>query len=344
MVTSLLQFAPLLEPNGFCMEGYWIWCPSIIKGDDGFYHLFASRWPKWLPMHPGWMTHSEVVRAISKTPQGPYSFVEVVLPARGAEYWDGCATHNPTIRFHAGVFYLFYTGISYPFPAPTQNETFNIQDVRCVVARASKRVGVATSKSLSGNWARFNKPILAPEPSTFYSMMTSNPAPCIEFDGSVKMLFKARAYEGQDYGDMKIGIATAGCPEGPYSIVPNNVIFNSSEFNEIEDPFLWKENGEYHMIAKDMTGRLCGESGAGVYAQSTDFLSWRVGIPSLAYSRNIVRSEGRSDRLGHLERPFIFRDTDNVRYFCAATCDGPGGFHLATKSRITIFKIQEHNN
>ena len=59
--------------GGFQMEGYWVWCPSVVKGDDGLYHLFASRWPKRLPFHPGWLVASEVVHATAKTAEGPYS-------------------------------------------------------------------------------------------------------------------------------------------------------------------------------------------------------------------------------------------------------------------------------
>src|SRR5687768_17185985 len=75
--------------GGFRMPGYWVWCGSVIKGDDGRYHMFASRWPKDLTFHPGWMTNSEIVRAVAERPEGPYQFQQVVLPARGAEYWDG---------------------------------------------------------------------------------------------------------------------------------------------------------------------------------------------------------------------------------------------------------------
>src|SRR5262245_45244510 len=86
--------------GGFRMEGYWVWCGSVIKGDDGRYHMFASRWPKDITFHPGWMTNSEIVRAVADRPEGPYVFQQVVLPARGADYWDGRSTHNPSITRH----------------------------------------------------------------------------------------------------------------------------------------------------------------------------------------------------------------------------------------------------
>ena len=57
--------------------------------------MFASRWRKDIKFVPGWVTNSEVVRAWAERPEGPYVYQETVLPARGAEHWDGMMTTNP---------------------------------------------------------------------------------------------------------------------------------------------------------------------------------------------------------------------------------------------------------
>ncbi len=57
--------------GGFRMEGYWVWCGSVVKDEEGRFHMFASCWPTWLPMHPGWIVASEIVRAVADTPEGP---------------------------------------------------------------------------------------------------------------------------------------------------------------------------------------------------------------------------------------------------------------------------------
>lgn len=114
----LSQMLPAPIDGGFRQEGYWVWCGSVIRAEDGRYHMFASRWPKYLLFHPSWLSASEVVRAISDTSEGPYLFGEVVLPARGPQFWDGMATHNPHITKQGGIYVLYYTGSTYPFPAP----------------------------------------------------------------------------------------------------------------------------------------------------------------------------------------------------------------------------------
>ena len=40
------RILPAPKTPAFQMDGYWVWCGSAIKGEDGRYHLFASRWPK----------------------------------------------------------------------------------------------------------------------------------------------------------------------------------------------------------------------------------------------------------------------------------------------------------
>lgn len=76
---------------------YYTWGASPVKGDDGKYHLFYSRWKKEYGFL-AWVTHSEVAHAVADRPEGPYRFSDLTLPARGAEYWDGLNTHNPTIH------------------------------------------------------------------------------------------------------------------------------------------------------------------------------------------------------------------------------------------------------
>ena len=81
----------------FECEDWWVWGSSVIKGEDGKYHMFVSRFPKSLPFHPGWMVASEIVHATSDVPQGPYKLSDIALTERGAQYWDGRSAHNPRI-------------------------------------------------------------------------------------------------------------------------------------------------------------------------------------------------------------------------------------------------------
>jgi len=305
---------------GFRMAGYWIWCPSVIKGEDGLYHMFASRIPKAIPFHPGWMTDSEVVRAISRTPDGPYEFAETVLPRRGAEYWDGRSTHNPRIVRHGDLYVLFYTGITHPFDDVRPGEPFSVCDPRCTVSRSNKRIGVATAQSVHGPWTRYDAPVLPVKPGTFYSFLTSNAAPVLYADGSVYLMFKSRRYVGHCCSQMFIGVAKAKHYLGPYEVAPEP-IFDATKDNEIEDPFVWPDNGGYRMIAKDMSGAHCGEAHATLLASSPDGMHWDMREARMLYSPRVAWADGTVQELGNIDRPSLLIEDGRptTAFFAAST-------------------------
>ncbi len=316
------------------MEGYWVWGSSVIQSADGKYHIYASRFPKSLPFHPGWMVASEIVHGVSTVPEGPYEFSDVALPARGAQYWDGRSTHNPRILAYKDKYYLIYMGSTHPFEEP-EYEELTLESKWCIVGRSNKRIGLAVSDSPYGPWKRLDAPLLTTKPGTFYSLLTSNPSPLIQEDGSVMMLFKGRAYTGNDtYSDMALGVAYADNIEGPYTVLnENRPIFSVESQGEAEDPFLWKDKSGYHIIFKDHVARYTGERGGGVLAHSKDGIHWQIDKDPKAYSRTVEWEDGSTVLQGQLERPFILFDKKGKpTHLFFATMDGPGGFFNATKS------------
>lgn len=321
--------------GGFRMEGYWVWCGSVIKGEDNRYHMFASRWKKTQPMHPGWLFGSEIVRASSDTPEGPYTFEEVVLTSRGQQYWDGMCVHNPHITKQGDQYVLYYIGTTYPFPAPSDDDRVSVNDLRTDVARAGKRIGIATAPSVFGPWKRYNEPILKPRPDQFDNLYVSNPAPCTNPDGSITMVYKSCGVRpGPDYptghihGLMQFGVATAPNFSGPYTAQTESSIFSSDTL--MEDPFIWRNEEGLHMIAKDMQGNICGECYGGVYAHSSDGLTWTAERGRLAYSRHVLWDDGETRLMGNLDRPFILFEAGEPICLFFATSNGTDSFLDAT--------------
>jgi hypothetical protein len=324
---------PAPVDGGFRMDGYWVWGSSVIQDEDGLYHMFASRWPKRLPFHPGWMVASEVVHAVSKTPEGPYQFSDVTLPERGAQFWDGHSTHNPRITRYKDTYVLFYMGSTHPFDEITNPSQLTLDSYYTTVARSNKRIGIATSKSPYGPWERRDAPLLATKPNTFYSFLTSNPAPWINEDGSVLLIFKSRAYKESFpyHGDMSICVATAPSIDGPYTVF-DSPIFSREKFGEVEDPFVWKDHDGYHLLVKDQRGVITGRKHSGVIAHSRDGLHWVLDKNPLAYTKTITWSDGTIQEMGQLERAFGLIQNGKITHLFFATMDGPGGFNNATKS------------
>jgi len=295
----------------FSMDGYYVWCGSVIRAEDGRYHMFASRWKREHTFHPGWMTHSEVVRAVADTPMGPFQFQEVVLPARGPEYWDGCSTHNPSIIRWAGRYVLFYTGMTYPLDdSPQDRENLT------TVARASKRVGFAVADRITGPWTRFDAPVLPTKPGSFYSFLTSNPSPAAMPDGSLFLLFKSRRYIGSKHSSMFLGAARSESFDQPFRVITEDPLFGDDAANgEVEDPFLWiDDDGTFRLLAKDMRGAFGGSEGDGVELSSPDGLHW-------SYRRKAYSKSTGGTQWALRERPFLLWDPSGDCYLYTAVAD-----------------------
>ncbi len=341
-LSDLMLPAPV--GGGFEMEGYWVWCGSVIKGEDGRYHMFASRWPKKYPMHPGWLVASEIVRASCDTPGGTYKFEEVVLPARGPQYWDGRSTHCPQIKKVGDTYVLYYTGMTHPFEDP--DESLNTKSPSAVAARASKRTGIATAKSIFGPWERRDEPVLPTRPDKFDSFLTSNATPCINEDGSVVMIYKARSYikppyVGNMFGGMYFGAARAEKFDAEYKRLCDTPMFEGEDY-EFEDPFIWKDEDGYNMMAKDMRGNICGEEMGGIYASSADGINWNIKENFLFYSRKILWDDGEIREMGNMERPFILFEDGKPTHVFFATSDGKdgAGFTNCTKTWNMVIPLK----
>lgn len=315
--------------GGFRQEGYRVWGSSVVRGDDGRYHMFASRIPAAIKFHPGWMIASEIVRASSDTPEGPYDFEEVVLPPRGAEYWDGRSTHNPKIIKVGSKYVLFYMGSTHPFEdcTPENSELLTMQSGWCIVGRSNKRIGIAVSDSVEGPWKRFDEPALKTKPGTYYSFLTSNPAPAVGPDGRIHLIFKSRQYVGHKHSSMNIGLAVADSLDDPFTVVTDQPLFSKNQIGQIEDPFLWADSSGFHLLAKDQDGEITAERGAGILAHSKNCRDWTLDTAPKAYSRTVAWDDGTSETLGNLERVSgLFDEQGNLTTLFFAVWKGTDGF------------------
>lgn len=290
--------------GGFWQEGYRVWGSSVVQGDDGRYHMFVSRVPDYMRFHPGWMIASEIVRASSDTPEGPYKFKEVVLPSRGAEYWDGRSTHNPRLIKVGNKYVLFYMGSTHPFEdiTPDNAELLTPDCAWCTVGRSNKRIGIAVSDSVEGPWKRFDEPVLKTKPGTYYSFLTSNPAPTVGPDGRIYMIFKSRQYVGHKHSSMNLGLAVADSLDTPFRVVTDSPLFSTNNIGQVEDPFLWADQSGFHILAKDHGGTITSEAGVGILAHSDDCLNWTLDPAPKAYSRTITWDDGTTETFGNMER------------------------------------------
>lgn len=322
------RILPAPADGGFAQPEYHVWCGSVVRGEDGLYHMFASRWPRGLPFDPHWITNSEIVRAVSKTPAGPYEFQEVVLAPRGAEFWDGRMTHNPTIhRAPDGTYLLFYTGTTYSGPAPTPQNPEDGWTPLVIAAHRGQRIGLATAPSPAGPWTRRDAPILEPRPGKWDGLITTNPAACVLPDGRILLIYKSIGYRGDL---LRLGVAMAQHYDAPFERLQDEPILRfDASGDHVEDPYLWNSpDGGLEMIMKDMRGGLGGEARGGVHARSQDGIHWQLSQPPQAYSRTVQWQDGQSTTFEYLERPQLLLEEGRPTHLFVAVSTvaghGPG--------------------
>ena len=95
------SFAPLQPGAGYQPPGASSWGGSVLRGDDGRYHMWAAE----MTEHTGikaWVTNSQVVHAVAQAP-APHRF------ERRGTVWPVFA-HEPTVaRAPTGEYVMFFT-------------------------------------------------------------------------------------------------------------------------------------------------------------------------------------------------------------------------------------------
>lgn len=321
--TSKLDIQAMVQPvplsHKFIDPGYFVWCGSVSKGDNGKFYMMYSRWPL-TDGFESWPITSEIAVAVSDNPEGPFKHIKVALPARGTQYWDGSATHNPTITKYKGKFYLFYIGTS--CNALIKNHESYTHN--WWLYRNTQRIGVAVADKPDGEWKRLDKPVLSvSQDSTAYdALMVSNPAATFDKNGRVTLLYKQVCKNGKiNGGQVRFGVAFANSPFGPFK-KHDKPIFEikdgGKDWMVAEDPFVWFQKGTYLAIVRDVVGKFTGDSGAWALMVSKNGTVWQPAkhpkvVGSTFYWEGGVASESK------LERPCLLLENGIPKYLYGAT-------------------------
>lgn len=306
---------PLRETSIFSDPEYNIWCGSVVEGDDGKFHMFYSRWPRSTG-HLAWVTHSEVARAVSDSPFGPFRHAEVVLPERDRKFWDGACTHNPTIVRIGAKFYLYYMG--------NTGDRESTRDLNWQ-HRNNQRIGVAVADRPEGPWTRFDKPLVdvSADPQAPDALATNNPTVIARPEGGVLMIYKAVAKRGAlPFGGPVVHLAaTSESPLGPFTKQPQQIFTGNGQFFAAEDPFMWHDGKRYLAIVKDMGGYFTGlKPSLALFESENGLTNWHPAPTPLVSGLQVKRADGSLWKLTRLERPqLLLRDGKPVALYCAAS-------------------------
>jgi hypothetical protein len=325
---AISEFSRRLRPVGRALEteDYYVWCNSPIYDEAGRVHVYYSRWPARHGMS-GWISKCEIAHAVADSPEAPFVFQAVVLAPRPGRF-DATTCHNPTIHRFDGNYYLYYMGTS---------------DGRL----ASKRIGFAVSASPFGPWTRCDEPLLQPgPPGAWDDLCNTNPALIRHPGGKYWLYYKA--INRDEYfnapkserikGNRRYGLAVADRPEGPFIKHTGNPVIDFSRVEknmQLEDAFLWLEDGRFKLICRDMGFY---DHFAGLLLESSDGI--RFSHPRIAYygadayALNEPPAPRHLSRYGRFERPQLLLKKGRPDYLFTSA---QGGKYRTASS--FIFKI-----
>jgi predicted GH43/DUF377 family glycosyl hydrolase len=299
-INALIDLVP--QSAKFINDTSFIWCGTMVKSHvDQKYHMFYSRWPREYGF-AAWVTSSEVAHAVSDSPFGPFEHKDVALPHRGSDHWDGMYTHNPTVHFFNGKYYLYYTG--------------NIGDGKITSPqlnwshRNNQRIGVAIAEDPNGPWQRFDQPIIdiGTDTTAHDAQMVANPSVTQMPDGRFLMVYKAVAKKRpQPFGGPVVHLtAISDKPEGPF-VKQNKPIFTAEDVDfPAEDPYVWYQDNTYYAIVKDMQGAFTDAGRSLVLFYSMDGLDWKLAAHPLVSDLSLLWDNGKKQEYIALERPQLF--------------------------------------
>jgi hypothetical protein len=227
-----------------------VWGCSPVRCDKGKYHLFGARFSA--PFEPGWRKDSHIVRFVSDTPQGPFTFAEVIYrgEADTPNAWNHFGIHNPCIKKVDGKYVLFFIG------RPK--------------AMSPQTIGMMTADNVEGPWSEpvnILRPSEDPDNWTYGSDSVCNPA-FVKFKDKYYLYYKSKG--------AKFGVAVADALEGPYRHHPKPI---TKTDRTIEDASAFVWNGKVCLVTTDNHGTV--KRGGGLLWQSEDGVAF--GEPVLAY-------------------------------------------------------------
>ncbi|GAA3585285.1 alpha-L-fucosidase [Snuella lapsa] len=313
------KFKSITSDNVFKTEGYYNWGTSILKGEDGKYHMFYARWKKEYGF-TGWLTHSEIAHATSKSPAGPWKFKDVVLEGARNNRWDAITAHNPKIKYFEGKYYLYYIATNLGDNDFTEEEL--VETARTgyshpnwKILRPNQRTGVAVANSINGPWKRMDAPLI--EPSGPITTLTVNPAIDRGSDGNYYLIVKGdKPNEKRFIRNQAIAISKS--PQGPFEIQEKPVI----DYIDTEDMSMW-----YDETRNRFYGVFHAHGFIGMVT-SHDGIHWKKANEYVLLPKKIKMADGSILVPDRLERPFVYHENGKPKVLSLAAKKGDQSYSI----------------
>lgn len=339
----------------FSQEGYYVWCTSVIRGEDNKYHMLYSRWPHGTRAldddsmnyifngFRGWNKYSEIAYAVADKINGPYTYVKTILKGDGdPDKWDRYTMHNPQVKKFGQYYFLYYISNNFDSNLYKHNNTYTKEWKHWLRYNSTQKIGVVKFKNFTdlvkGEFSRTTSPLIEPD-SIHTFEVANNPTVTQGPNGKYYMMYKSRK---PNVGTMTFWMAISDQPDGPFTMLGE--VFTSEEM-ACEDPSIWYDHKRkrFYAAAKYYSNKkiLATQHGALVLITSEDGIQWTAANHSLISLRELPLIGGRKMELAHLERPFVITDKKGkaIGMFAAASIEEPSSSIVNPSFKQNTFSI-----
>ncbi len=307
------------DDNIFRDSNYHNWCSSIIKGEDGKYHLIYSRWKRDYTFY-AWLTHSTIAHAVADKPEGPYKYVNTLIDFESEEIKAGelITAHNPKIKYFEGKYYLYFASTT--LDRDISNEEL-IETARTGYShanwgpmRVNQRTYVASSASLDEPFKVTNEVLI--EPSGPITTLTVNPAITQGHDKRYYLITKGDK-PGTTKFERNQAIAISEHPDRDFVMQAKPVI---QEW-DTEDMSLFYDQATKYYYAIFHAHTYIG------IMTSSDGINWEKANDFEVMKKEIKRTDGKPSIMpDRMERPFLFVEDGEPRVLSLAVKKGDDAY------------------
>ena len=304
--SKLIQRTP--DENYLVVDKAFVWGAGVVKHTDGLYYMIFSTWDE-KKLFKTWCRSSELGYAVSTKLFGPYVYQGKTLDGTYSNTVDGkpVVWEDWTLNvFHNAKFMRSKKdGRYYIHFIATSNEVWDDAGKR-------QRIGYAVSDSPTGPWEISKSPVITARPGYHDAVWVSNPT-VVEYKDEADEYKYLAVYRANNPPVKVSGYATANSLTEPFKQAEKPIMVNKEHAFAVEDCDLWRHNGQFYCLAKDMSkGDFSGyRDGYYSYAlfESVDGENWPLSKNNGAFP-NIIPWESGDERVGRLERAGVYLENE----------------------------------
>jgi len=263
---------PRDSDNGIEHPDWSYWGGRPVKDKDGLYHMHVTRWPANATKGHWEWPYSTVTHVVSKKPTGPYK----VTDKFSYSFHDGLG-HNPDIILLNDGTYMLYALIDWKATLFTSN----------TMKGPWKRLGTIEDVDYTGS---------GQDPKYDFVFFRNLSGVHLD-DGRFMFVAKSGA----------IMISQGKNPLGPYKVLTkaikgNPIIPEQYRNSGYEDPVLWKDDIQFHMMINAFWDFRA------IYLRSPDGIHWKFNSGTAYTPDNTSYEDGTRTHWYKLERPHVIQD------------------------------------